>query len=334
MSEVSENELIIRNEEDALNLLRDLVEGRELEPGVQLRLDGWPVLVIRIEGRDFHGTVPTRIMPSLLKLQSEVNRLYSLIRYGDETSRRLTKADREQLELVVKVDDGSSWYETLLQEPLLKVFTDAAARMTPEQLTITIIAFGLFVTSHLSWRTYLRYRDQEQARQSSIELSRVELEKQRLLVEATRNNNDIKLIHESINEFKTELLRKVKADDTVTLPDNHDPSQNLVIPGEYALEVTKNPRNEPVEEFIEGSYVIYSVIFNDDNLRLELIDTQGEMLKVIVPDGALNAEQREYLKNNSFRRSPMHMHLLVRRRNGNIINSSLISIADNDLQAR
>ena len=115
----------IESENDAFALLREIVEGEKIDETQSIELVNWPRFVIRIKGEQFNGTIPTRIMPSLLELQKEVNKAYCLAVYGEESTRKLTKKDREKLELVVKVDKGSSWFETLLGDKLLKIIQDA-----------------------------------------------------------------------------------------------------------------------------------------------------------------------------------------------------------------
>ena len=113
-------DIVIRNEDDAVAVLEQLVSGLALGPGVRLVLDGWPVFVIKIEGKDFHGTVPTRIMPSLLTLQAEIHRLYCVLRYGQDNLRKLTQEDRDRLEIVVRLTVDHPGTKPCFKTPWLK----------------------------------------------------------------------------------------------------------------------------------------------------------------------------------------------------------------------
>lgn len=81
----------ITSEEEAFELLSQLVKGFQFEEKYEVEFESWPRFVIRIKGGDFDGTIPTRIMPTLLELQKEVHRIYCRTTYGKESTRRLTK---------------------------------------------------------------------------------------------------------------------------------------------------------------------------------------------------------------------------------------------------
>lgn len=92
--------VVIRSEEDALAHLRKILDHNDQQDEALLKLEGWPVVSIKIQGEDFYGTVPTRIMPPLLELQNEVNRLFCVIKYGEDNLRKLTQADKKKTELI------------------------------------------------------------------------------------------------------------------------------------------------------------------------------------------------------------------------------------------
>lgn len=104
-------ELTIRSEDDAIALLDQLNKGLTFDEPPNLVFEGWPVFTIRITGKDFDGTVPTRIMPTLLELQKQVHRLYCQTRYDSDNIRKLTKEDRDKLELVVHHEISMSTIE-------------------------------------------------------------------------------------------------------------------------------------------------------------------------------------------------------------------------------
>src|SRR5688572_9367121 len=93
----------IRTEDDAWYWLKLALEGQIPEDEfVDLRFRGWPTVDLGFQGKDFHSSVPTRLMPAMLEAQKEVHRLYSQVRYGEQNLRRLTAEERDRLELVVK----------------------------------------------------------------------------------------------------------------------------------------------------------------------------------------------------------------------------------------
>jgi hypothetical protein len=113
--------IIITNEEQAWNTLQNALSN-EISEIALLVFEGWPVFKLRISGTDFQGSIPTRIMPVILDLQKEIHRIYCQAKYNTEDTRVLKQEERELLELVVFVREGSSEFITelfkVLKEPL------------------------------------------------------------------------------------------------------------------------------------------------------------------------------------------------------------------------
>lgn len=213
----------ITNEDEAFDLLGKIVGGFSLDETTSVEFEGWPRFVIRIKGEDFDGSIPTRIMPALLSLQHEVYKVHCRAAYGDEGTRRLTKKDRDELELVVRVDKGSSFFETLLNEPLAKIFQDAIAKMSSEQITTILIVFGLSVTSVMFWKVWINHRSHQNELDHTLELSKIEKDKMELIVKAGQLFSGVKTAAESFDGVRHELLSKMKPSDSLDVePVLHD----------------------------------------------------------------------------------------------------------------
>jgi hypothetical protein len=324
--------ITIRNEEDAIALLKKLVEGYEMEEVTSLEFESWPKFVIRIKGVDFDGTIPTRIMPTLLDLQREVHRVYCLSTYGDENLRRLTKKDREQLELVVKVDKGSSLFETLLKDPILKTLQDAASRMTPEQLTVTIIIFSLSVTSVLFWKLWLNKRIKERELDQTVQLSRLEKEKMEVIQRAMQRYPSSQVASEGVGEVRSELLTRLKPSDNLEIgtsePSAPEAPPPIHISGEEAVQYTHTQRERAVEKMITGEFFLKTADFSKpEGVRLEVERVADSYsFRADVPLGVLGHEQAEALKNNSWSKTNVEMSLLVKELHGRYTSAKVVSV--------
>ncbi len=180
-------------------------------------------------------------------------------------------------------------------------------------------------------------RDKELDQQ--VELSRLEKENQSIVIDALKhaNENNIQAllqISQSADELKNSLLSRLKAEDQLQLTSGHQSNQqSLSVTGKVAREVTTKPRETATQKIVSGNYQILSAGFHDlNNVSLELAGTDGEVLKVTVPDGVLNYQQAEALKNNAWNRSPVLMQLLVHDLRGKLTRPSLISINDQMLE--
>jgi len=326
-------DLIISNETQAVDLLERLLNGKELEKDADIKFQGWPVFNIRIKGKDFDGSIPTRIMPTLLDLQAEVNKLYCVSRYGDPDTRKLTKKDREQLELIIKVDKGSSIYETFLQDPFYKILQDAVQRMPPEYLLIIVISFGILATGSFAWKNWLKAQSEKNELNYQIEMSKTEKEKIEIIANATTLAPEIKSLTQGINELRRDMVSKLKDKDNLQLiPEKSDKeSTDFNITGSQAQEVTQTPRQTAVEAVETGRYLVLSANFNrKDGTRLEVKRELDDVIfKADVPQNVLGKEQENILRDKGWAKYPMELQLLIRTVGKRITSAKLISVNDN-----
>lgn len=320
--------VVIRSEEDALAHLRKILDHNDQQDEALLKLEGWPVVSIKIQGEDFYGTVPTRIMPPLLELQNEVNRLFCVIKYGEDNLRKLTQADKKKTELIVKVNKGSSEFLTKLAEVMEKILLEGASKLSADQIQSLIIYFGLSVSAVWAMKVFLGHRETTLGHEKEIELTRIEAEKQRIMIEAMDRSEEIKHISHGINDFKLSLLKQIKEDDKLSI-NNQQTGESMIVNGNLAKKVTQKPRETTTERFHQDNYVITAIYFQDlDNLKMDLEDMRENTIRVSVPEGALSEAQRSVLKNKSFQRTPVLMNLLLRERYNRVTGASLISIGE------
>lgn len=324
--------ILISNEDEAIELLAKLVDGHKLNESMSIEFDSWPKFTIRIQGDDFKGTIPTRIMPTLLDLQKEVHRVYCLTTYGDENLRRLTKKDREQLELVVKIEDGSSIFETLLEEPILKTIQDASSKMSPEQITATLIIFGLSVTSVIFWKLWLSNRIKEKELDQTVDLSKLEKEKMEVVKNAMQQFPTGQAAAEGSNELRNSVLMKLKPSDSLEISNpqtSNEPSPVPVnISGDMAEQITHTPREKAIERMITDEFFLRSADFSrSDGVRIEVQRVADNYsFRADVPLGVLGDDQAESLKNNSWNKTNVTMSMLVKELHGRYTSAKVISV--------
>ena len=93
--------ITIRSADEAWVLFRLALEGGDLPERLELVFEGWPQFDMKVNGKDWYGTVPTRVMAPLLDVQRDLHRVYANVCYGTSNLRKLRDEDRDLLELVV-----------------------------------------------------------------------------------------------------------------------------------------------------------------------------------------------------------------------------------------
>lgn len=98
--------LQIESEKQFLQYVHD-VFNEEQEPQ-DLVFKSWPNIEIDISGERYHSSLPTKLMEGFVSFQQELDRAYALILYRAANRQKLTNDDKDALELVFKIQEGST----------------------------------------------------------------------------------------------------------------------------------------------------------------------------------------------------------------------------------
>ena len=118
-------------------------------------------------------------MKSFLELQNLVYKSYAIAQYDTDDTRKLSSAEREELEILIKVEEGSSIFEIDFQGVLEKFAQKAAETMSPELIAITVIGLGVLWVGKASYGAYLDYRKE-------VRLGEAKTEEQRNILETMK----------------------------------------------------------------------------------------------------------------------------------------------------
>ena len=194
------------------------------------------MLKLKIEGEDFDGSIPRRIMPAALGLQKEIYRTYALAKFGKPDIPKLSRTDRRRSEIVVKVEKGSANFIMAL-DVIINWITRTG--MTPE-LAIAIV--GLATVFGGGWYAKSIVNNREKTKRTEVEakklvsLSQEETERARITAGVARENVVLK---ESLDRYKTpfeHVMRHLDPDDTLSINDQE------IIDGETARQLSEPAR--------------------------------------------------------------------------------------------
>ena len=142
----------ISSEEEAwFALARLLDEDEELGP---IEFDGWPVIALKFEGERYSASLPSGLMRQISDIQGAFNRCYARVAY-DKDARGIRHAERDELELVFEVSEGSTELKAdatglldRLGDAMKKPSTARTAALT--LVVLALIVAGSAVASRLS----------------------------------------------------------------------------------------------------------------------------------------------------------------------------------------
>lgn len=316
-------QLVISSEQDLYAALDRLVaeqaEGKDLHDW-DVRFEGWPRYEITIRGEDFDGGIPTRIMPALLDLQRKVDEAHARLVYGDV--RRLSKDERRETELIVRVRPGSSIFSTDLSQVLTNIAQQAIGKMTGTQIVVSILSVAAITGGVLAFKFYLARRQAEKDMDIKLALSAEETRRLEVLGRAIEHSNEV-VREQSEAQAKAydNLLNRLHPTDRIV-----DGGQTL-IDGETGRKLARASRQVSVDSRLDGEFIILSVDSGGvrGGYKLHVRRKDDEMdLVVSVPEGTLVEQQIRTLQEGEWRKRSLVMQLNTKVRGEKIVEATLV----------
>lgn len=240
--------LVIENEMQAWEALERAIS-TGFPDGVQLEFQGWPVLTMNVQGRDWNSTVPTRVMTPFLDVQKDINRAYAAVRYGSANLRKLRDEERDDLEVVIRVREGSSLFDAELVKHFATITQAAAARMSGTQVVITVLGLGLLITAPVIYKAWLAGRAREKEIDLQREMSAEETRKLQVMADALTRQSLLLATQEDVQATQNRLLKVAKPGDVLNL-------KETPITATTAAQLAQPERERAQDVFLNGDFTV------------------------------------------------------------------------------
>ncbi|MDQ8200678.1 hypothetical protein QEH56_21100 [Pelagicoccus enzymogenes] len=308
-----ESTIEIRDEITALNLLRDLVEDRYDEPP-EIEFKGYGSIQIRYRGDRFDQTVTASVMAGLLELQRELYRTFCIARYDEPNLRRLTKEERDALELSFRIEKGSSLININFAE-ILQNFSKLGKKMTGKQITICALSAILAFGGYHSWKAYLSHRkevrlaevkSEEHAKtlEQIAEMDKNETERLKLFAELARKDERVDAIRSYGTNAQLALLKSAEAADEMEV-------QGLRLDGDTAHDLVKNARRQSYEKTIHAGFTVLKVDATKKNKFVVTVKSLDgdQIINAEVPDTDLNIPLKKIIRSAEWERLELKLKI-------------------------
>ena len=190
--------ITISNEDDLYDTL-ERIRGGDWDETADIHFEGFPRFEVTLKGKRFDGGIPTRIMPALLGLQHEVDRV-ALSLSG---KKRLDEATSQQIEIVVRSERGST---TFIAE-LAPAFNILASKMTSTTATVTVLGLAVCVSGVLMFEVYHNSRIETHREDIKLKMSQEKTKRIELIVNLSKDNPALTEQHvQSEKRIKTMFL--------------------------------------------------------------------------------------------------------------------------------
>lgn len=311
-------ELVVRSEAEAYALLDRALNGK-VGPWSDLRLEGWPQLTIYLKGEKFDQTITPTVMKSLLEYQRLIYRAYASAKYDNE-SKRLTDTEKEALEIMVKVEGGSTKLDIDVNALAVEFVKQMGARMDSTHILIVLITFLTLYFGSSALKTFLDNRKEVRLKELTDETQRETLEalkfssaqetkRTELLTQAiTQLPSKLRAVEELSHDAKIELVKAVSEAETGSIG-------SVPIDGRTAMTLVQNARRTSEEVRLDGRYRLLKLDWSDPSrFRVKVFNTVTRAeLDAEVQDDTLTGEYRKLLQDAEWSRSPVLLQINARQ---------------------
>ncbi len=327
------NPLIIDSEESAINAIKRLLSGEiSCATARALQFDGWPVTRAYVAAKHLDSALTPYMMEGYIDLQRSLFRSYALLTQGDGNARRLSEELKSQLELVVKVESGSSDGSIDWTEVLNKVLEGLVNKMEPTHIVITVISLALIYGGVTILLRHLDGKKEERLAEISNKTTIQTLEALKFSTE--KDVERFKIIESAISNFPK--LRAIE-DDAVSARESvvkhYTRDQDALIDGvhitqEAGKQLTRNSRALSTTVHLDRIYRINRVDSTSPigfRVKLEDLETRVE-IDAGVQDAILSQEQKAILRDAEWGKTPVRALIDAREKDGEIFDAVVMKV--------
>lgn len=210
--------IVINNLNDVSALIERAKNNRDLDINtVKINLAESINFKVFGDMEKYNGSIPSSMAQGMCEFQTEIYKVFSLIKYGTDNLKRLTKEDKESLEVIFKVEEGCTDVIAALTD-LVKAlggtFNEVTQGMTGIEKVISLTLIMLILTG--GWLLRSRQKDshdekikqqeldsQKSDNESRIEEMRVLKDGMVEILQASNASNKSKEISEGIQDHAT-----------------------------------------------------------------------------------------------------------------------------------
>jgi len=294
------------------------------DPG-SLDFRGYPPLKIKMSGEHFHGTITPKVMKAFLELQKSIYKSYALAKYGEENVNRLTKAEKEALEIVVKVEDGSSLFEIDAQA----ILTEMVRNMSGEQAVAVILVVSAMSLGAFAYKAYLNNRKEIRERELTSEedlrrleqvvaLSEQETKRMEIMGRFVASNPAAARSLENSVQAKDEMLSSFTGADSVEI-------DGFTVSNEVASELVKTKRTPSIIDRLDGLYRVLSVDSSDPlSFKIRVRNQEGVEFVASVLDETLDRRHKTLIQQAEWGRDMVHLRITAKLVSGVVREATVI----------
>lgn len=292
------SKVTIQSEKELFDVLENYINFGTISDNIDLLK--LPPLKIRLVGEKFDQSLTPNVMKGFVEMQNYINRTYRLLQYGDVDTQKLTKEEREALQLKITVEKGSSLIDVNF-DGLWSQIGQLATKMDSTTLAITVLGAAAIWATSTGLKRFLDNRkevrlaeikkeEDKEHLQSLHLMSQEETKRSEIIASIVKNNVVLENIDRQAHDAKTSMFKSFSSVPEVEIG-------GTILDPETTNELTKNARRRSTEIRLDGVYRLEQVNSSDPTLfkvRIRSIETEA-LFEAIVQDSFLEGNKHKLL---------------------------------------
>jgi hypothetical protein len=313
---LSTTPLIIDNEVTALDQLREALEGSYDSSVIELDFQSWPIFKFRVKGDRYNSTLTAPMMRSLLEIQTQLNNVYAEVVYG-KSARNLTADERASLEIIFKVEQGSTDLSGDLSGFFTELGKNAMDKLSGGQVVGMVVGVAAIFGTYSIADTYLLNQVETQKLEATAVADKARADITRDLIKKFPSIGEMQ---KSISAAQLNLLKSVDDADFVELNSKHISKETLA-------EINKKERKLKDIVRKDASYKVASLKHKDDYYFVELQNTLGgKGFTAKLFKGHLNMAEMDQILKAFTLDTPIQLNVVARVRDDVISSGTIIGV--------
>ncbi|WP_444891237.1 hypothetical protein [Microbulbifer sp. DLAB2-AA] len=301
----------IQSEDVAWRYIEEALEGKYDNDVVELDFNEWPSFHVNVKGDRYDSTITTSMMRSLVDLQGHLNRVYAEIIYG-KSAKSLTAEERSSLEIVFKVEKGSSNVVADLSGFFAELGKNAMEKMTGKQVVTVVLGAAALWASTSAYDHYLKDKQKSAEEKNRHEIT-VQLIKQQPRLMEIQNAN--------VAAY-TNILKSVPDADLVT-------TDKVTLRKDEIENITKQERQSTELKRIDDLYLISSLKIKQDSYKIDVLRvSDGRVVPTELFKGHLSMDEMENIMRAFTNEKPISLNIVGRVRGEEITSANIVGVND------
>lgn len=325
--------LQINSEDEAWDVLKGLLDGTiEVEDSADLEFGDWVKTTVYIPDSRYNSALNAYMMQGWQDAQRAIYRSYALTAKGEADGRLLSGEERDSLELIVIVREGSSDQEGLLADILKQLTVGAIDKMEPQQIAIVLVTAVLAWAGQSVTRTWLNSRKEERLAQISETARSEALLKALETIQTVAGDgarNDLLSRAQQVAPISAELRKEADiARQSIVKHSSQVDSQvnGVMVPSEAGQSLARESRAEATEERLDGDYRIMRVdttVADGFRVHVQRVDSD-ETFAAEVQDVVASHGDRKIIQDAEWSKVPVRLQVNGRKLRDKIIEATIL----------